>query len=140
MTKRIKQDLELSRAQAGVETVGINGYIYKGGQFLPHTENKAEKMAKREEAKRKAYMSRKQQIEPYNWQLPPSEKVKPLFIFLVDYINWQVWHSTKQWELISWNRIAKIYNSFGNELTETSKAKITEQFEQWVAGVRWIER
>lgn len=53
------------RAKRGGE-VGVNGDFYEGGKFLPNTERPKGKLAPRK--------ARKEQVEPYRWEIPAEGK------------------------------------------------------------------
>jgi hypothetical protein len=62
---------EQKRAQRGGET-GTNGEFYEGGKFLPSTRRpKGQAVAKA--------VTRKQEVAPYKWEVPPAAGLRSLF-------------------------------------------------------------
>lgn len=63
------------RARKGGE-IGMNGQHYAGGQFLPHTTLPKQPPAVRRQG------TRKQEVLPYRWELPPTETARSIFHML----------------------------------------------------------
>ena len=94
------------RAKAGGE-VGKNGFWYDGGQFLPET--MLGKMSKRSAKELKAYTSRKQEIEPFVWELPKNIGVRALW----DLCNVAISVDGKNYAMISQERIDRLCSGMG---------------------------
>jgi len=62
-------------------TTGINGEFYEGGKFLPSTTQAKSTPVQRKKGSGKA------EIEPYKWEVPPSEGLRPVrseFLHMLD--------------------------------------------------------
>ncbi|CVK21550.1 hypothetical protein [Sporomusa sphaeroides] len=115
------------RAKVGGQT-GVNGYHYKGGQYLPSTDIPPGLLTKNVKP------LKKEQVEPYKWELQPSVTMRS--IYTVAYSG-----------MIIKNGIATIhplYNhdedwSFGyNGIPNTKKITIGELIDLYNSGERWI--
>ena len=63
------------RAKVGGE-VGMNGEFYSGGEFLPNTELRSQHKEKSKAG------SKKQQIEPYVWVVPPADHLRSIYGYI----------------------------------------------------------
>ena len=121
-----------ARAKVGGE-IGINGFWYDGGQFLPNT--RLATMSKRASKEVTTYTSRKQEIEPFVWECPPSIGVRSLW----DLCNVAITFSeTGKYAVVSQDRLDQIATGMG--WGENADSELKEQAERWLAGERWISQ
>ena len=111
------------RAAVGGE-FGANGEWYEGGKFINTVSDNAKRNAKKRNA------TRKQEIAPYVWEVPPQEGQRSLYDrFAGVYGN-------------VWNGIAVLRNDDQLETTLEYYGKtleeVTKMIEDWNAGVRWV--
>jgi hypothetical protein len=113
-----------TRAKVGGE-VGMNGFFYAGGQFLPTTSlppmTKSDKKAA-------AYISRKQEIAPYTWECPPSADVRSLYSALAGTVARRNWE-TDELEYAANETILAHFN--------TTEAQARARIDAYNSGVRW---
>ena len=111
------------RAAVGGE-FGANGEWYEGGKFINTVADNAKRNAKKRNA------TRKQEIAPYVWEVPPQEGQRSLYDrFAGVYGN-------------VWNGIAVLRNDDRLQTTLECYGKTLEQakkmIDDWNAGVRWV--
>lgn len=70
-THMTTNDTTPQRAKKGGE-IGANGEFYKGGAFIATTDHPKGQPIKRSKVK-------KQEVEPFNWTVPPEEGLKSLY-------------------------------------------------------------
>ena len=118
----VKQVTPGGRAAGGVKTIGINDAQYRGGQFLPSSEQG--KFYRAREKQQKEYLEKKQEVSPYKWEKPPAINQRTIFpqiagifkydkesdTFIIDSIS----QATKEYLGKSYNKKIewiKLYNS-----------------------------
>ncbi len=109
------------RASAGGE-IGANGEFYNGGEFIATTEA-AKKAA---DAKIAKHMGRKQEVEPYKWELPTSETARTINIFMGVFLKQD--RSTGLASVVSYNGPMEGFGYSADELAAL-----------WNNGQRWVE-
>lgn len=118
-----------TRAQTGGET-GVNGEFYRGGQFLPSSPT-MEKGAFKQSKRRKG--TGKQEIEPYVWEIPPTETAKP--VNLAMFVAMPVREGR---EIVGYERYEPaIRGSLKDEMF--MGWHIDELIEMYNSGQRWFE-
>lgn len=113
------------RARKGGET-GVNGYQYKGGEFLPSTQlPPTPKTAQRKTG------TGKQEIANYTWELPPTPDHKSIFVRIAGKVTeWKVWNKELQFCEASGveNRLAYV---------GLTRAQAEDLIARWNRGERW---
>ena len=113
-----------TRAKAGGE-IGVNGFFYAGGQFLPATS--LPPMTKQDK-KAKSYMARKQEIAPRTYQTPPSPDVRSLYAALAGTVARRNW-DTDELEFCANEQTLAHFN--------TTEAEVQARINAYNSGVRW---
>jgi hypothetical protein len=117
--------LKKSRASKGGE-IGINGDFYKGGEFLPSSENtvKGEFKTGKVTAKKQS----KHQYEPYKWDFAPEGKNHSIYELFAGRFG-----RIENGKMI-FNCSIQTLEYFGR-----TKEEINNWIELWNSGERWIE-
>lgn len=116
------------RGGAGVVTVGLNGDIYQGGQFLPMSEfSKAQKKFR---VAKKKYMEKKQEIAPYKWETPTAYDQLSVFGKIRE-IPFD--HKAQKFNIVNANK--DYMNYIGKEAAD----EIVKLATRFNSGERWME-
>ena len=110
------------RASVGGE-FGANGEWYDGGKFINTVEENAKGKAKKRTA------TRKQEIAPYVWEVPPEGKWSLYVRFAGVFGN--VWNGVAI--LRTDEQLEATLEYYGKTLAQAKK-----MIDDWNAGVRWI--
>jgi hypothetical protein len=103
----------------------MNGESYKGGQFLPNTEN----TVKGAQNGTKIKATRKQQVAPYVWEVPPAEGLRAIFRHAGQTLRYDWKTNTMQLNDVNWDW----FDQYGAGSRERAQASA----DKWNAGERW---
>lgn len=109
------------RAKSGGE-VGINGYHYNGGEFLPSTQlpPKPQRQSKPGTGK--------QEIANYTWEVPPTPEHKSIFTRIAGKVaGWKVWNQELQF-VGTENSLAYV---------GLTREEAEDLINRWNSGERW---
>ena len=112
------------RAKRGGE-YGANGEFYEGWKFINTTPENAKRYGSTPKG------TRKQEIEPYKWEYPPTENATSLFRRIAGILakfNWEE------------NRFDFAASAQTLDYLGMSKAEAEQLIELYNTGTRWIER
>lgn len=126
------QNINITQAPKG-GCIGLNGESYKGGQFLPTSE--ATVKGRYTVNAKKFNPSKKQEVAPYKWEVPPPIPVddayaKSLFCCIRDFMDWAHFDETGS---------ERIHASGYDYITnETEESLIKEMLAHYRMGCIWI--
>ena len=129
-TKNIEENS--MRAKKGGEQ-GMNGEFYHGGQFLPNT--MASKGTWKRSNNNNINKVKKEEIEPFKWEVQPSEGMRSIFKLM------QGWIIKKDNKFIVNENLN--FNCFGlntGEEIEEHVKNINNLIELFEGGQRWIKK
>jgi len=127
MTANQKDHPEMRQAPAG-GMVGLNGDFYKGGQFLPRSEN----TVKGQQAKIKA--SGKKEIGPYQWSVAPADDLLPIY----DRIKHVIWELRKDTQYIKGQGFINLQVEPDSLLKNGKKLSSYGEFDLDQAGINFL--
>lgn len=108
------------RAKIGGE-IGLNGEPYKGGAFICTTE-------RGKGAKRKA-ATRKVEVGPYEWAVPPTPESRPLYVGAVG----GVFHQKD-----GWHRPLSCVSDTALAYLGLTREQLADRIARHAAGERWL--
>ncbi len=115
-----------NRAPAG-GIIGMNGEFYPGGTFLPNTT--MPKLTP-EQRKTNKFLSAKQEIAPFTWELPPSENVVSIYRILGGALPFDKKTSQFRYDTVSQNTIEYLGGT----------TRVKELVDAYNKGAKWLDK